>query len=451
MHGMRRAPIPSPLVSALVGVALLCVPAAAAAKPGQTEHGVDRAKLAQKAEKRIEERRGIEVLKISRCGPVKRKGRPIYSKWDCFWRAEGIWPGEVPYHCAGKARWKRKGNRWRVDQCVNRLQPMAPLLASPNPHPTFGFNDDWIFESEQAFDLLAETGAQVARTALPWSGVEADRGQFNWHGTDVMYDRLVSRGVRPVWSLLAAPCWAQGDPGKCANGNDKVHPAPAKYGEMAQFAVRVARRYPLSAGIEVWNEPNYPRFWGGWPEPERYAQMFKQVADALHRETPGMPVVTAGLSPHADSDKTAIGYSNFLDALYKHGAAQKADAIGIHPYPSVAPGQDYVGDVRVYLGKIQRVMRKHHDSDRPMWATEFGVSTAGPKAFAADHQARAIVELYDILRRVNRVDLAIVHRFVEDPELGGREAGFGVVSENLVPKPAYCAVIAARGTGSRRC
>ena len=94
-----------------------------------------------------------------------------------------------------------------------------------------------------------------------------------------------------------------------------------------------------------------------------YAKMLKEVASAVHAQAPGMPVVSAGFSPHADTDNNAIGFSNFLDKLYKFGAAQQADAIGIHPYPGVGPAQDYIGDVRVYLGKIQQVLARNGDSD----------------------------------------------------------------------------------------
>ena len=83
------------------------------------------------------------------------------------------------------AVWKRKGNSWRVDRCENQRQPEAPLLDTPNPPPTFGFNDDWIFQSTAALDLLADTGAQVARTSL--SVARASRptqGKFNWYGSD---------------------------------------------------------------------------------------------------------------------------------------------------------------------------------------------------------------------------------------------------------------------------
>lgn len=430
-----------------VSLAAMFVAAPAAlAGPGSTEHGVNRVKLAQRAEQITEERNAIEVLKISRCSPGKRRGRTDFSKWTCYWRAEGRYPGEVPYHCSGKSRWKRKGSSWRIDGCANILQPQAPLLTTPNPEPVFGFNDNWIFLGDQALDMSQNAGAQVARTSIPWSGVEPTPGQMNWHGSDVLYQRLLDRGMRPLWVLLGAPCWAQPNPGQCANGQDGVRPAADRYGQLAEFAVKVARRYPQSIGIEVWNEPNYPRFWGGPPEPDRYAEMLKTVAEALHRDAPGMTVVSAGLSPHSDNDTSgAVGFGEFLAEMYERGAAQQADAIGIHPYPGVGPADDYVADVRIQLGRIQSILAQNGDSDTPLWATEFGVSTTGPHAFDPAHQGRALVELYDLMRRVHRVDLTVVHRFVEDPSLAGREGGFGIVGQNLAPKPSYCDLGRLRG------
>lgn len=433
---------PSTTLAMAISLVALClvVPAAASAAKGptSTEHGVNRAKLAKKAISVIELKNGIDVLKISRCGPRKRKGAADYSRWTCYWRAGGEYSGQVPYACAGKARWKRKGNFWVVQPCKNRMQPLAPLLEVPNPHPTFGFNDDWIFAPTSALNMLERTGSTVARTSLAWSGVEASPGGSNWYGTDQLYANLQARGIRPLWSVIDAPCWAQPNHAACSAGKSQLRPAPAYYDELADFAVAAAKRYPDSVGIEVWNEPNYPKFWGGWPEPDLYAKMLKEVAGALHREVPGMAVVSGGLSPHADSDKKAIGFSNFLTRMYELGAAQQADAIGIHPYPGVGPNEDYIADVRVYLGKIQQVMAKHGEAAKPMWATEFGVSSAGENAFEPAHQAVAMAEIYDTLRHVNRVDLAVIHRFIEHPQMAGREAGFGVVSENLAPKPVFC-------------
>jgi len=433
-------------LSAALAAVLIAVPGAAASKAGDTEHGVNRAKLANKALLTVEARNGIDVLKISRCGPQKKGKRLNYSTWVCEWRAEGTYPGDVPYACAGKAVYKRKRKSWRVDRCENRLQPQAPLLDTPNPPATFGYNEDWIFQSVASLDLLKRSGAQVARTSLPWGGVEATRGNFNWYGSDQLYNRLQARGIRPLWVLMDAPCFAQANPGACASGKDEQHPSPANYDEFAQFAVTAAKRYPNSAGFEVWNEPNYPKYWGGPPEPDNYAQMLKTVADALHAQVPGMMVVSAGLSPHADTDTSgSIGFRDFLIDLYERGAATHADAIGIHPYPGVGPNEDYLGDVRVYLGKIQNVMDRYGDGARPLWATEFGASTSGDRAFSPQQAGQAVTDLYEMFRRIRGIELAIVHRWVEDPSLPGREGGFGVLTQNLSPKPAFCALNQVRG------
>ena len=427
-------------------IALPIAGTASASQPGDTEHGVNRAKLMAKAERTVEARNGIDVQRISRCGPKKRRKRLNFSVWICEWRAAGTFAGDIPYACAGKAVWKRKRNRWRVDPCENSRQPMAPLLDTPNPPPTFGFNEDWIFQPVKALDLLQSSRAEVARTSIPWKGVEASRGSFNWYGSDVLYDRLRARGIRPLWVLIGAPCWAQADPGACQGGADRIHPAPDHYDDLARFAVAVAHRYPDSIGIEVWNEPNYPKYWGGPPQPADYAAMLKTVAEALHSQAPGMTVISGGLSPHADTDTSgAIGFRDFLIELYERGAEQHADVVGIHPYPGVGPGEDYLGDVRVYLGKIQNVMDRYGDSAKPLWATEFGVSTAGDKAFDPTLAGQAVGELLEMFPRIRGIQLAIVHRFVENSSLPGREGGFGVLSPDLVPKPAFCNLLGVRG------
>jgi hypothetical protein len=179
--------------------------------------------------------------------------------------------------------------------------------------------------------------------------------------------------------------------------------------------------------------------------------MLETVADALHQQVPGTTVVSAGLSPHSDNDTSgSIGFRDFLIDMYERGAAQKADAIGIHPYPGVGPDEDYVTDVRVYLGKVQNVMDRYNDSSRPLWATEFGASTDGDQGYDPEQAAKAVTDLMDLFRHIRGIELTIIHSFV-DPKLDGREGGFGMLDRNLDPKPAFCAVNAARGVTPSVC
>ena len=437
--------------AALLGASLPAAPARAG-----TEHGVNRVTLAKRAKRAIEKRRTIRVLRISRCGPRRREGRVDRSKWLCEWRAKGVWPGEVPYRCTGTAVWKRTPGSWRIARCENQMQPRIPLLPDPGPAPRFGYNDDWGQRSNATFELLAQTRPEVARAPLAWASVESRQGEYDWSYVDRAYGRLHDRGIRPLWALIEAPCWAQPDPAACRGGNNQLRPAPEHYAALADFAAAAARRYPESVGIEVWNEPNYSRFWGGEPQPALYAEMLIEAAGAIHATAPGMPVISAGLSPHSDSDPEAIGFASFLSKLYAHGAAQKADAIGAHPYPSVGPGGDYVDAMRIHLGKVEKIMSQNGEAAKPIWATEFGVSTAGSEAFSLPDQGQALAELYSTLRRVEGLPVVVVHRFLEQPHLDGREAGFGVIAgdedgllgvlpSEFDPKPAYCALNQVRG------
>ena len=76
------------------------------------------------------------------------------------------------------------------------------------------------------FNMLQETGCQVARTSLAWRGVEADPDTYNWHGSDVLYENLLDRGIRPLWVLVDAPCWSQADPQACTNGKGNFTRTP---------------------------------------------------------------------------------------------------------------------------------------------------------------------------------------------------------------------------------
>ncbi len=322
---MRRARSTS-VVLASLAAALIGAPAAGASQPGDTEHGVNRSKLARKAERVVEQRNGIEVLKISKCGPQKRKGRLNYSIWVCRWRAEGVYPGEVPYHCAGKAVWKRKRDRWRVERCENRLQPMAPLLDDPGPPPVFGFNEDWITQTVAALDLLDRTQSP-GRAHHASRGAGSSRPGAHPTGTaiDVLYDRLMARGIRPLWVLLGAPCFAQPEPGRLHRGRQPASSDAA----VLRRARRVRRRRRAGAtrtrsGSRSGTSPTTRSSGAARRSPATYAEMLKTVADALHVKVPGTTVVSAGLSPHADTDTSgSIGFRDFLIKMYERGAAQR--------------------------------------------------------------------------------------------------------------------------------
>jgi len=418
---------------ALAGTTLLAAVAAALLSAAETHAKPSDSELAQSLKDELAQQ-GIEVDNVSSCRP--RNGGKAYI---CKWRAHGLFPGEVPYLCAGRSRYNVKKHDWLLGGCHNRLEPEVPLLPEPGPHPYFGYNEDW-HHNVGKLDELAAGGADVARTGLFWDAVERDPGSFDWGTFDSLYSQMLSRGIRPLWVVQAAPCWAQSK--KCNQGG---HPGEEHYDDLAAFAAQAAQRYPEALGIEVWNEPNYDVYWGGDADPQSYGRMVAAVAPAVHAANPAMPVVTAGLSPHISSEKDAMAYKKFLRRAYRTGGPQLADAIGAHPYPNRLYDQDYLGNVRAHLFRYESVMQKAGDAGTPIWVTEVGITTAGKEAFTPEHQAEGLANIYSQFRRIENVPVVIFHRFLDQPDAAAEgEHGYGVLNGGGTQKPAYCAVAQAR-------
>ena len=378
---------------------------------------------------------GLEPKGVSSCRP--KRGKKVML---CKWRAEGQYPGEVAYECVGKARFTVKSKTWSIDPCNNIHEPMIPLRPDLGPHPMFGYNDDWLNQLGR-IDLLAGSGADVARTGLYWDSVQPAPNVYTWGHFDVLYQAMLERGIHPLFKLEAAPCWAQA--GTCQQGS---HPSADHFDEFAQFAAQAAQRYPQAAGLEIWNEPNYGIYWGGTPDPQAYGDMLGQAATAIHAAAPGMTVVSAGLSPHINNVSDAMAYEGFLRQAYQTGGPQLADAIGTHPYPNRQYSEDYLGNIRVNLYRYLEVMTEFGDAAKPMWVTDTGVSNNGDESFDLDQQADALAKMYDLFRRIDHeIPVVIYHRFIDQPgSPRPKEQGYGVVNGNGTPKPAYCAVAAQR-------
>ncbi len=275
--------------------------------------------------------------------------------------------------------------------------------------------------------------------------MEPGPGEYTWYWYDQLYDRMITSGVRPIWYLATPPCWAQRqtrDGGECSAPGT---PAWEHHVDLGNLAAEVAKRYPLSAGIQVWNEPNYIPYWGSDPDPQAYGDMALHVADAVHSTGADIPVISAGLAPIWADSTDGMAFDTFLRRAYETGGPQLTDAIGVHPYPFGNFTQDYLSEIRATLYRHLAVMNEFGESAKPIWVTEVGISHyIDGRGFNLDEQALALSAIYELLRRVQSVDAALFHRFQDDPWGIQREAGYGVVDADGNPKPAYCALAALR-------
>jgi hypothetical protein len=415
----------------------LCLAAGLLGGGSAVSHAITNHEVKGLLEQELKER-GYDGVGASGCSNNR-------SRYICRWHAEGVGPGEVPYKCREKAKLRTNKRTWQIPKCRNRLPAQIPLLAEPGPHPTFGYEDDWL-QHLGLLDQLQGSGADAARQGLYWSAIERSPGSYDWKPFDAVYQDMLARGIRPLWVLFEAPCWAQDKSAGC-NPTKRYRPTPAHFDDFARFAALAAQRYPEALGIEVWNEENTKLFWGGKPKPKRYASMLKQVAPAIHAANPEMPVISGGLASSYSNSKRGLSTVKFLRKMYKKRAPNVVDAIGIHAYAKKPYHQDFLGALRIRLAKSQRVKRKRGDADKPIWITETGISTAGKQAYSADQQAKALAQIYGLFRRIDGVPIPVLifHRFVDVPTRGfPAEAGYGVLNKQGNRKPAYCAVAKAR-------
>lgn len=386
--------------------------------------------------------RGLVASFVGGCRPIN-KGR----RTRCKWIAEGEFSNGQPYYCSGFARHKlsRAKDRLRFDPCKNKLARHAPLLPSPGPHPVLGFNELYAGRGSlsSALDHVGALGAETARLHVLWSGVEPSRGAGRWAGFDQAYQAMLRRGIRPLILVYSAPCWASSS-ARCEPGQGGHSPGKAYLDDYARFAGRVAARYPAARGIEVWNEPNLDTYWRAGPQPGRYARMLKRTVTEVDARDPSMPVVTGGLAPFVRDGDGRMGYRKFLRKVYERGAAQRADALGAHPYPGRGPNQDYLGAIRRQLGAFLALQDRHGDTGKPIWVTEVGVGTSGGPPYNRAQQATATAEIYSQFRHLASVPVVIFHRLL-DFRAGGFLDDFGMIDLNGALKPAFCALAAARG------
>src|SRR3954447_8562307 len=151
---------------------------------------------------------------------------------------------------------------------------------------------------------------------------------------------------------------------------------PQRYGE---FVAMVLERY---AGqfehVELWNEPNNYIEWDWTIDPE-WTIFAEMIGGAAARASKlGARPVLGGMSPFDP---------NWLDLMFKRGALEHIEVIGVHGFPgtweAVWEGWD------VHIDRVQEVCDRH-ESKADIWVTECGFSTWAHDEF---RQLKTMVEL----------------------------------------------------------
>ena len=137
--------------------------------------------------------------------------------------------------------------------------------------------------------------------------------------------------------------------------------------------------------VMLWNEPNNLSHWDFHLDPDwsRFAAMAKCAAEAVRAQNPELKIVLGGISPID---------ANFIELLASHSVLDAVDVVAVHGFPL-----DWNHwSIHQWPEKIEEIRRV---AQRPVWATEVGVSSFG----AEEVQLFGLQRSVELLRSVERV------------------------------------------------
>ncbi len=379
----------------------------------------------------------------------------------------------------------------------SRSEPAPPIAPTPRPTqaPPWGFTAGWgdycyrplppprgyVAElrapdqpcasgstpvtTEQQIALTARAGATIDRLAVPWDAIERTAPTtsggsilhtYNWAPVARTYRAMLAAGIRPVVLAYGAPTWARQvgweRPGSCraAHGELCSYPPSRRHlSDWRAFIEAVTRQFPRMVALEVWNEPNLPRFFAPAPSPALYSHLLRAADRAARAAGATMPILTGGLAA-GTAEGGGIPAPRFLAGIYRAAGRASFDGIGTHPYPQGPPWVERMG---ANLDRLRRVRDRFHDRATPLWITEVGVGgTSGRRPRGSVGLARQGPILVRMYRSTEGGDVRafLVYALRETKTEGPKFEPYGVVRASLQPKPAYC-YLALRLGGIRVC
>ncbi|WP_139983459.1 cellulase family glycosylhydrolase [Nocardioides litoris] len=294
-----------------------------------------------------------------------------------------------------------------------------------------------------ALDRIAAMGARWVRIDISWAMLQPNPGAIDARGWGPQFiDHVISmahaRGLRVLGTFWLTPGWANGYAGERVAPRD-----PATYGRAFAWA---ARRWAGKVQAwEAWNEPNSGDFLVG-ADPTTYTRLLC----AAYRSTQALPGpaparVVYGGTMHNDVP--------WIARTYRAGAKGCFDVMATHPYQSPSGTSPLSGRGTSiwefqHLRAVRALMVRNGDR-RPVWLTEFGWSShantgreAGWEQGVTEAQQASftVAALRTLRQRYPWVRRAFLYTDRANPGEGVHQAGFGLMTNDLRPKPVYHAV-----------
>lgn len=261
-------------------------------------------------------------------------------------------------------------------------------------------------EMDRAGALAQAAGVKWTREEFSWAGIETAPGQYDFSHYDTIVDTAHRHGISvygllSYWGRFTQPYTEKGIDDFCVWARATVQ----------HFKGRVNH-------WEIYNEPNI-FFWDG-PK-DLYPVLVDRCGRAIKEEDPGVTVLAVSTS---GIDK------KFIKQVVDAGAA--FDVLTIHPYRGRLVDTGFIRELREAAALV---------GNRPVWITEMGWPTHIGGGVNERAQAQLLSRCYmgavasGVIQNMGWYDF---RNDGDDPFYN--EANFGVLRQDMSPKPAYRAL-----------
>ena len=349
--------------------------------------------------------------------------------------------------------------------------PGGSAVLGINEHPEGAWRGSGVpvFDSNnylRVLDAMQAAGSKLVRIPVlgqllqPASAASYNQGYLG--KLDAFIAAANTRGMKVLITLAGTPCWTTTAPNLGCSTTAYATSAGPLYPPKSMTSYQAAAQFVVNrwgqglAGLEVWNEPNYDKYFrvpAGHDVAKDYVALVRAAYAGAKSADPAIPVIAGAL---AESDGV------FLARLYAQGLAGSADAISVHPYnmnwnqqgslwgDPLQPFSDTTSSLATGVPWLHDLMTLNGEGSKPIWVTEVGYSdcNASPtcldRTTAADYMTKSL----SLLQGMPYVSHILVHEAWDANSNREVWSGFGLLANDYTKKPAYCAFANAAGVSS---
>ncbi len=299
---------------------------------------------------------------------------------------------------------------------VTTKNPYPPQESSPfgvSMHMDRMLNLWGRVSSDEYEDLVLDAGISWVRTDLPFEYVT---GAFCKKGLSILsffpYFNNYSKFDSPFESAERQSKWSS------------LNIPPELYG-YADECETLVKENPHVKHWEVGNEPH------GWRiSPGDYAQLVKTAYKVAKATDPDSFVIVGDMEHIHKSVLSVYHADNY------------ADAVAIHTYGFLKDKEDYYEGVVSRDRELRRCLTENGNAEMPVWATELSGCGYWNHIFPGEtKEERYRYQALDLPKKLaGSIGLGVSKTFyyeLADTQVSGTEGEFGLLTDNLIPKPAY--------------